>query len=103
MLTNTRITWRPEVLRGGLLALEWVRLGSYFMDPANTHKYDGHNLLNLQANVPVVDHLQLTGRVTNLADVRYAETSSFNAQQGERFRPGAPRQVFVGAQYRFGQ
>lgn len=103
VLTNTRITWRPEVLRGGLLALEWVRLGSYFMDPANTHKYDGHNLLNLQANVPVVDHLQLTGRLTNLGDVRYAETSSFNAQQGERFRPGAPRQVFVGAQYRFGQ
>lgn len=103
LMTNARITWRPEPLRGGMLALEWVRLGSYYMDPGNTHRYDGHDLFNLQASVPVVDHLKLTGRVTNLADVRYAETSSFNAQQGERFRPGTPRQLFVGAQYRFGQ
>ena len=103
VMTNARITWRPELLHGGLLALEWVRLGSYFMDPGNTHKYDGHDLFNIQVNAPVVEHLLLTGRVTNLADVRYAETSSFNAQQGERFRPGTPRQVFVGVQYRFGQ
>jgi outer membrane receptor protein involved in Fe transport len=103
VMTNARITWRPEALRGGLLALEWVRLGSYYMDPANTHTYDGHNLFNVQANVPVLDHLQVTGRVTNLADVRFAETSSYNAQQGEQFRPGTPRQVFVGAQYRLGQ
>ncbi len=25
----------------------------------------------------------------------------YGQQQGERFRPGAPRQFFVGAQYRF--
>lgn len=103
VMTNARIAWRPGVLEGALLALEWVRLGSYYMDPDNTHKYDGHDLFNVQASVSVLDHLRLMGRVTNLADVRYAETSSYNAQQGERFRPGTPRQLFVGAQYRFGQ
>jgi outer membrane receptor for monomeric catechols len=51
--------------------------------------------------VPATAHLELSGRVTNLADSRFAETSPFNAQQGERFRPGAPRQFFLGAQYRF--
>jgi outer membrane receptor protein involved in Fe transport len=71
------------------------------MDPDNTHKYDGHDLFNLFATVPVMGHLELSGRVTNLADRRFAETSSFNAQQGELFRPGATRQFFLGAQYRF--
>ena len=48
-----------------------------------------------------MEHVELSGRVTNLTDRRYAETSSFNVQQDERFRPGPPRQLFLGAQYRF--
>jgi iron complex outermembrane recepter protein len=71
------------------------------MDPENTHKYDGHDLFNAYATIPVSGHLELSGRVANLGNRRFAETSSFNVQQGERFRPGAPRQFFLGAQYRF--
>jgi iron complex outermembrane recepter protein len=100
-LGNGRLSYRPPFLSTGLVAVEWVKLGSYWMDPENTHKYDGHDLFNLFATVPVMDHLELSGRLTNLADKRFAETSSFNQQQGERFRPGAPRQFFLGAQYRF--
>ena len=101
VLGNGRLSYRPPFMSSGLVAVEWVRLGSYWMDPENTHKYDGHDLFNLFATVPVMEHLELSGRITNLADTRFAETSSFNAQQGERLRPGAPRQFFLGAQYRF--
>ncbi len=101
LLGNTRLTYRPGFLSAGLVALEWVHLSSYWMDPENTRKYDGHDLFNLFASVPVMPHLELSGRVSNIGDRRFAETSSFNAQQGERFRPGAPRQFFLGAQYRF--
>ncbi|MGH7525372.1 MAG: TonB-dependent receptor, partial [Gemmatimonadales bacterium] len=100
-LGNTRLSYRPPFLSSGVIAVEWVRLGSYWMDPENTHKYEGHDLFNVFATVPVMAHLELSGRMTNLADRRFAETSSFNAQQGERFRPGAPRQFYLGAQYRF--
>jgi iron complex outermembrane recepter protein len=98
---NGRLTYRPDFLSTGLVAVEWVRLGSYWMDPENTAKYDGHDVFNLFATIPVVAHLELSGRVTNLGNRRFAETSSYNAQQGERYRPGAPRQFFLGAQYRF--
>ena len=101
LLGNGRLSYRPPFLDRGVLAVEWVKLGSYWMDPENTRKYDGHDLFNVFATVPVMEHLDLSGRVTNLANRRFAETSSFNAQQGERFRPGAPRQFFLGAQYRF--
>lgn len=100
-LANWRLSYRPGFLSSGVLAVEYVRLGSYWMDPENTHKYPGHSLFNVYGTVPVVGHLELTGRITNIGDRRFAETSSFNAQQGERFRPGAPRQFYLGAQYRF--
>ncbi|HEX6643314.1 MAG TPA: TonB-dependent receptor [Gemmatimonadales bacterium] len=100
---TARLSVRPPFARDGLVALEVVRLGSYFMDPANEHTYDGHTLMNVQANVPVYAGLEVVARLTNVTGERYAETSSFNAQQGERFRPGAPRQLYLGAQYRFGQ
>ncbi|HEX6106860.1 MAG TPA: TonB-dependent receptor [Gemmatimonadales bacterium] len=100
-LGNGRLTYRPGFVSAGMIALEWVRLGSYWMDPENTRKYDGHDLFNLFATVPVAEHLELSGRVSNIGDRRFAETSSYNAQQGERYRPGAPRQFFLGAQYRF--
>ncbi len=98
---TARVTLKPGFAGDGSVSAEIVRLGSYFMDPANTHEYDGHTLLNVQANVPVYAGLDLVARVSNVTGERYAETSSFNAQQGERFRPGAPRQLFVGAQYRY--
>ena len=98
---TARLTLRPDFVPDGTFAVEVVRLGSYFMDPDNAHEYDGHTLMNVQANVPVYAGLDIVARLSNVTGERYAETSSFNAQQGERFRPGAPRQVFVGAQYRF--
>ncbi len=101
LLGNARLTYRPSFLPSGMIGLEWVRLGSYWMDPENTHKYGGHSLVNVYGTVPVVAHLELTGRITNVGNRRFAETSSYNAQQGERFRPGAPRQAYLGAQYRF--
>jgi iron complex outermembrane recepter protein len=101
-LGNGRLTYRPHFLDSGLVAAEWVRLGSYWMDPENTHEYPGHDVFNVLASVPLAANLELSGRITNLGDRRYAETSSFNAQQGERFRPGAPRQFYLGAQYRLG-
>lgn len=97
---TARLTLRPEFLPDGSLVVEYVRLGSYYMDPGNTHEYTGHDLFNIQAKLPVYAGLDIVARVSNVTGERYAETSSFNAQQGERFRPGAPRQLFVGAQYR---
>jgi outer membrane cobalamin receptor len=103
VIGNARITWKPAFLDRGSLSAEWVHFGSYWQDPANTSKYEGHDLVNLHAVAPVTGRFELVGRVTNLANVRFAETSSYTTQQGERFRPGAPRRFSLGAQYRFGR
>ena len=78
-------------------------MGEYWQDPQNTHRYGGHDLVNVFATVPVTAYLDLVGRVSNLFNERFAETSTFNTTQGERLRPGQPRAFFLTGVYRLGQ
>jgi outer membrane receptor protein involved in Fe transport len=103
LIGNARLTWKPAFFGTGSLSAEWVHFGSYWQNPQNTRKYPGHDLFNLHAVAPVTERFELVGRVTNLANTRFAETSSYTEAQGERLRPGAPRRFSLGAQYRFGR
>ena len=98
-----RVTWLPGLLRSGSVTAEWVRMGRYWQDPQNTHTYDGHDVVSLYATVPVAPGLELVGRVTNLFDERFAETSSYTTAQGERLRPGQTRAFFLSGVYRYGR
>jgi outer membrane receptor protein involved in Fe transport len=66
------------------------------MDAANTQSYGGHTLLNVRGQFRINDQVQLFARVLNLADRRYAESSSYTLQRGREFAPGMPRTAFVG-------
>jgi len=99
----TRLTWQPKLLNSGSITGEWIKMGPYWMDAANTHRYDGHDVVSLYANVPVYHGFELVGRVTNLFDERFAETTSYSVAQGERFRPGQTRAFFLSGVYRLGR
>ncbi|MFQ5568995.1 MAG: TonB-dependent receptor [Rhodothermales bacterium] len=98
-IVNATATYRPSFLPGSSLSLEWTRLGSYWMDPENTAKYDGHDLFSLRATYAVAGGVSVFGRIINLTDERYAERATFNARRGEEFSPGLPRTFFLGLQY----
>ncbi len=104
-IANTRLSYRPVMLNGGRAELEWVRLGSYWMDQANTHKYKGHDLLNLRVNYLLQNSLEVYGRVTNLMDERYATAASYSpagfGPEKFEFAPGEPRTAYIGVNYRF--
>ncbi len=97
---NVRLAYAPGALKGGRVELEWERLGSYWMDSANTEKYDGHDLLNLRASYPISDTVELYGRVMNLTDERYATAASLSRGARE-LAPGMPRTFFAGINARF--
>ncbi len=99
LIANTRLSYAPLLLKGGRLTMEWVKLGSYWMDAANTQKYDGHDLLNLRAYYPVRAQWELFGSITNLADTRYAETTSYTTTRGRELAPGMPRTFYAGVRY----
>lgn len=93
---RAELSYSPSFFPRSSAALEWVHLGPYEMDAANTHRYPGHDLLNLRVSAPVPGGLVAFARFTNLLDARYAENSSYTLQRGEEFAPGTARSIFVG-------
>jgi outer membrane receptor protein involved in Fe transport len=98
-LASVQLSYVPRLLRGGRVAAEWAHTGSYAMDPANTHWYGGHNLLNLSANVVASQNVELFARMVNVTNRRYAEIASFDAFQQSQYTPGAPRTAYMGVRY----
>ena len=97
-IINVVATYRPAFLRKSDISLEWTRLGSYYLDTDNLHRYGGHDLLNLRASSQLLSNLALFARVNNLTDELYAESAAYTAARGEEFSPGLPRSIYVGLQ-----
>ncbi|HAK89345.1 MAG TPA: TonB-dependent receptor [Nitrospiraceae bacterium] len=100
-IVNTRLNYKPSFLRGGSTEFEWVRLGRYWMDDANTEQYSGHDLFNLRASYNISKEWGLYAKVINLFDRLYAERASKSGSDSQ-FAPGSPRIFFAGLTYRWG-
>ena len=98
-IANAEIMYRPPVLRGARVALEWQHVGAYFMDPANTRSYPGYDLLNLRLGYRIRG-VEVWANVENLADELYANTAE-KTRFGHSFSPGASRNVVFGVGYSF--
>lgn len=99
-LGNIVLSWAAAPPGGALLSLEYSRIGKYWMDAENTHRYPGHDLLNVRTSVPVAGRFVLFGRLTNVTDERYAESAAYTAARGEEFAPGLPRALYLGVEWR---
>lgn len=93
-LSNARLTWTPtDALRA---QLEWTRIGSYWLDNANTARYHGHNLFNLRGNYTLGPNMSVFGSVHNVGDTRYADSAQLSSNTTPAYSPGLPRTVIVG-------
>lgn len=100
-LVNARLQWRPSLLPDAWVAVEWSHVGGYWMDAENTTRYGGHDLVNLQAATPVGRGLELTARLNNVTDRRYADTAAFTTARGAEYAPGLPRSLYLGVAWRW--
>lgn len=96
---SARLGWTFN--SGGLAELEWVYMGSYYLEPDNLHEYDGHSLLNLRVSQSFASGWRAALRVTNLTDEDYAERADFGFGQ-YRYFVGQPLGAYVELGYRFG-
>jgi outer membrane receptor protein involved in Fe transport len=92
-LAGGRLLWTPDP--GFEAEAEWVFVGGYFTDAANTQTYPGHQVLNLRAALRLSEHMQLTAVVRNLLDTLYAERADF-AFGEERYFPAEERTIGLG-------
>lgn len=95
---SVRLLW--DYHRHGRMELEWVYLGAYYLDPTNQHKYEGYELLNLRTRYQFTPRIGAGLRLSNLANVRYAERADY-AFGEYRYFVGEPRSVFADISFRF--
>jgi iron complex outermembrane receptor protein len=95
---SAQLGWIAEA--GHKVELEWVKMASYFLDPANSAEYSGHSVINLRTSFPLSEKLTLSARVLNLSDQNYAERADF-AFGNYRYFVGEPRSLFAGIKYQF--
>jgi outer membrane receptor protein involved in Fe transport len=85
--------------RGPLLTeLEWVHQGGYYLNAANTARYEGHELLNLRVVWRMTQAWSLALRVNNLGNRLYADRADF-AFGKYRYFPGREREAFLQISY----
>lgn len=106
VITNTKLSYRPDMMPELTLEPEWVHLGSYWMDQANTQKYAGHDLLNLRARYDLSKKSSAYARVMNVTDERYATAASYKAAafgkpESFEYAPGMPLSLYVGYTQKF--
>lgn len=93
-MANTRLGY--TLSPGTRAELEWVHMGRYTLDNADTHSYGGHELLNLRATAKLNDWLSLHGKIMNLTDRPYADRAAITTTGINEYFPGAPLTVIGG-------
>ncbi len=74
--------------------LEWLHVGGYWANAANTARYPGHDVANLRLAWRPAPAWSLSVRITNLLDAAYADRADF-AFGNYRYFPGRDRSAFV--------
>ena len=97
---NAEIWYKPAIVKGLRLGIEWQKISSYYMDPLNTVKYEGYNVFHLRAGYKW-RVMELWVNVMNVTDKYYAYTSS-KSNSGYNYTPAEPRNFNMGISYDFG-
>jgi outer membrane receptor protein involved in Fe transport len=98
---NAEAWYKPSFVKGLRVGAEWQRVGSYFMDPANTTRYEGFHTLHLRAGYQW-QGAEVWMNVMNASDRYYAFVASRSAT-GFSYTPAEPRNITVGVSYDFGK
>jgi len=89
---SASLRWEPDERLAA--ELEWLHVDDYWLDAANAHRYDGHELLNLRGRWSFTPRWSLALRLNNLLDRDYADRADF-AFGSYRYFPGRDRALFA--------
>jgi iron complex outermembrane receptor protein len=98
-INTARLNW--SFLPSAAAELEWVSVGSYFVDASNEHSYGGHDLLNLRVSWRATENWRTILRLNNLTDRAYADRADY-AFGNYRYFPGRGRTLFLEVRYEAG-
>ncbi len=96
---NAEIWYKPSFAKGLRLGVEWQKIGSYYMDPQNTAKYNGYNVLHLRAGYQYKG-FEVWMNVMNATDNYYSYITT-KSNFGYSYQLAEPRNFNVGLAYDF--
>jgi outer membrane receptor protein involved in Fe transport len=96
-LGNLSISWQASDQLG--LNIDWQYQGSYFTEPSNQQKYEGHDLVSLGLKLGI-DATEFGVKLHNVFDSDYADRADF-AFGNHRYFVGQERTVFVSVGHDF--
>jgi outer membrane receptor protein involved in Fe transport len=97
---NAEVWYRPAFVKGLRVGVEWQKVGNYFMDPANTARYEGFDVFHIRAGYEFRG-IELWVNVMNAADRFYAYHASKSSNR-YNYTPAEPRNINVGLSYDLG-
>jgi outer membrane receptor protein involved in Fe transport len=98
-IANAEVTYKPVFVKGLRVSAEWQHIGPYYMDNANSKKYDGFDLLNLRAGY-TIRQFEVWVNALNATNTYY---STYASKSGSTlsYNLGDPREFTVGIAYKF--
>ena len=100
-LYNAEIWFKPSFIKGLRIGAEWQHVGSYFVDPKNTARYEGYDALNLRAGYNFKG-FEIWVNVLNATDNYYSYITS-KSSFGYSYQVAEPANFNVGLAYDFGK
>jgi outer membrane receptor protein involved in Fe transport len=95
---SAQLSW--QINASNSVELEWIHMGKYYIDEANTASYPGHDLVNLRYQGNWGQGWYYGARITNLFDIDYAERADFGFGN-ERYFVGEPISLYATLGRRF--
>lgn len=96
---NAEVWYKPGFVKGLRVGVEWQKLGSYFMDPKNTAKYEGYDVFHIRAGYQFKG-FEVWINMMNAGDKYYAYTASKSTSYS--YTLAEPRHFNIGVSYDFG-
>ncbi len=100
LVFNTILRYRPHYIKGAYVVLEMFHVDPYYMDEANTEKYEGYRIYNLRVGKTFDKKWKIWLNVRNLTDELYAVSASLSWGR-KQYRPGEKRSFNLGVSYTF--
>ncbi len=100
-ISNAEISYKPAFVKGLRVSAEWQHLSSYYLDNANSGKYNGFNVFNLRAGYNIAK-FDVWVNALNMFNQYYAVLAS-KSSYGYTYSLGDPREITVGISYHFGK
>ena len=94
---NSEVWYRPSFAKGLRIGAELQHVGSYYVDPKNTAKYEGYTTLNLRAGYRC-KAFEVWLNVLNATNNYYSYITTKSAS-GYSYQLAEPRNYTVGISY----